>query len=91
MKKPEIDKDSTNLIERFAHKIRNPIHSMGINLEVIKIELNRSNDPNLTKLNKHISIVCSELDTIKKMIAEFAAASPNAAKSKQPRTKRQSN
>lgn len=91
MKKPKIDKDSTNLIEHFSHKIRNPIHSMGINLEVIKIELNRSNEPNLTKLKKHISIVCSEMDTIKKIIAEFAEASPSAAKSKQTKTKRQSN
>ncbi len=91
MKITKKDKVSSNLIEHFAHKIRNPIHSMGINLEVIKIELNRSNEPNLTKLKKHISIVCSEMDTIKKIIAEFAEASPNAAKSKQTKTKRQSN
>ncbi len=87
MKITQKNKGSSKLIEHFAHKIRNPIHSMGINLEVIKIELNRSNEPNLTKLKKHISIVCSEMDAIKKMVAEFAESNPNAAKIKQPKTK----
>jgi len=67
MKKTKPD----HLIEHFAHKIRNPLHSMGINLEVIKTELNRSKGKNLPKLKKHIDIVTLELDTMKRMIQEF--------------------
>lgn len=71
MKRLNIKPSSDNLIEQFAHKIRNPMHSMGINLEVIKRELNLPRDHNLAKLKKHLGIVSSELDSMKKIIHDY--------------------
>ena len=56
------EKELKSSFEIFAHKIKNPIHAAVINLDVLKLKLNKLGVDKKTK--KHLEIVHSEIKRI---------------------------
>ncbi|MEE9169710.1 MAG: ATP-binding protein [bacterium] len=66
------DKSETiDLLEHLAHRIRNPLHSMGINLEVAKGKIRDLPGKTAATVQKHLEIVSSELSTTNEIIRGF--------------------
>lgn len=63
------EKNLKESLEIFAHKIRNPIHSAVINLDVLKVKLKKkSTDPADLK---HLEIVTSEVKRLSEIVAKY--------------------
>jgi len=56
-------------LEIFAHKIKNPIHSVVINLDVLKVKLKKqiSDQPTL----KHLDIATQEVKRLREIVAKY--------------------
>jgi signal transduction histidine kinase len=63
------EKELIKSLEIFAHKIRNPIHSVVINLDVLKVKLQKQvkDQPTL----KHLEIANSELKRLSEIAAKY--------------------
>jgi hypothetical protein len=59
------EKELKSSLEIFAHKIKNPIHAAVINLDVLKVKLNKLSVDKKTL--KHLEIVTSEVKKIQKL------------------------
>ena len=59
----------TKSLEIFAHKIKNPIHSVVINLDVLKVKLQKQikDQPTL----KHLEIANSEVKRLSDIVAKY--------------------
>lgn len=63
------EKELKESLEIFAHKIRNPIHSVVINLDVLKVKLKKqSADPADLK---HLEIATSEVKRLSEIVARY--------------------
>jgi nitrogen fixation/metabolism regulation signal transduction histidine kinase len=63
------EKELIKSLEIFAHKIKNPIHSVGINLDVLKVKLQKQikDQPTL----KHLEIATSEVKRLSDIVATY--------------------
>ncbi len=59
----------TKSLEIFAHKIKNPIHSVAINLDVLKVKLQKQNKDQLTL--KHLEIANSEVKRLSGIVEKY--------------------
>ncbi len=59
----------TKSLEIFAHKIKNPIHSVAINLDVLKVKLQKQNKDQLTM--KHLEIANSEVKRLSGIVEKY--------------------
>ena len=65
------EEELITLIELFAHKLRNPAHSMGINLEVLRTRLQRISDPAAEQSVRHVQILSRELERLNLIVQRF--------------------
>lgn len=57
-----------NVLELIAHKIQNPLHSMGLNLEALKLRASKSSQNKPETLLRHIDIIQKEQERLKNII-----------------------
>lgn len=63
------EKELIKSLEIFAHKIKNPIHAVGINLDVLKIKLQKQGNDQATM--KHLEIANSEAKRLSDIIEKY--------------------
>jgi two-component system, NtrC family, sensor histidine kinase HydH len=56
------------LADDLAHEIKNPLHSMVINLEVLKRRVSRWSGADATELMRYVAILAGELDRVSRRI-----------------------
>ena len=56
------EKDLQNILEIFAHKIRNPLHAAMINLDVVKVKCEKIAADK--SISKHLQIAGNEIQNI---------------------------
>lgn len=56
------------LADDLAHEIKNPLHSMVINLEVLKRRVSRWSGADATELMRYVGILSSELDRVSRRV-----------------------
>ncbi len=56
----------------FMHKLKNSLHSSGINLEVVKTKINNLSGKTPIEIQKHLDIVGNELSSMVQLINNFA-------------------
>ncbi|MBN2010408.1 hypothetical protein JW960_13765 [candidate division KSB1 bacterium] len=64
------DKELQDMLDIFSHKLKNPLHGMGINLDVLRAKLKKqysSDDP----VFKHLDIVSSESKRLQDITLTF--------------------
>jgi len=64
------EKELINTLELFAHKLKNPLHSVGINLDVLKAKLKKK-VPQDKDVFKHLEIVSSEAQRINILVMKY--------------------
>ena len=64
------DKQLAETLELFAHKLKNPLHSVGINLDVLKTRLKKK-IPEEKDVFKHLDIVSSEVKRINVLVIKY--------------------
>ena len=64
------EKELINTIELFAHKLKNPLHSIGINLDVLKTKLKKK-IPDEKNIFKHLEIVSSETQRLNEIVLKY--------------------
>jgi len=64
------EKELINTLELFAHKLKNPLHSVGINLDVLKAKLKKK-VPQEKDVFKHLEIVSSEAQRINILVMKY--------------------
>ena len=57
------EKEMSDSLELFSHKLKNALHSVGINVEVLKTKI-RKKLPGETDLQKHLEIIKSETERL---------------------------
>ncbi len=63
------EKELVKSLEVFAHKIKNPVHSVVINLDVLKVKLRKQINDQQTL--KHLEIVSSEVKSLNEIISKY--------------------
>jgi len=63
------EKELKKSLEVFAHKIKNPIHSVVINLDVLKVKLQKQVKDQ--SAFKHLDIVASEVKRVSDITAKY--------------------
>ena len=63
------EKELVKSLELFAHKIKNPIHSVVINLDVLKVKLQKQVKDQQTL--KHLEIATSEVKRLSNMVSTY--------------------
>ena len=63
------EKELKNSIEIFAHKIKNPVHSAIINLDVLKMKLQKQKVDQ--KILKHVEIAVTEVERINRIVQSY--------------------
>ncbi|MCI0495988.1 hypothetical protein L0Z72_13370 [candidate division KSB1 bacterium] len=63
------EKELKESLEIFAHKIRNPIHSVVINLDVLKVKLKKQMKEQADL--KHLEIAASEVKRLSDIVAKY--------------------
>lgn len=76
------EKELINTIELFAHKLKNPLHSIGINLDVLKTKLKKK-IPDEKDIFKHLEIVSSETQRLNEIVLKYLKYLTLADKEKQ--------
>lgn len=63
------EKELVKSLEIFAHKIKNPLHAIVINLDVLKVKLEKQikDQPTL----KHLEIATSEVKRLSDIVAKY--------------------
>ncbi|MBN1350732.1 HAMP domain-containing histidine kinase [candidate division KSB1 bacterium] len=62
------EKELLRLIERVAHKIKNPLHSIGLNLEALRLKIENAVSKDKNSLLKHIDITQREQQRLEMII-----------------------
>ncbi len=62
-------KELINSLEIFAHKMKNPIHSVVINLDVLKVKLQKQLKDQATL--KHLEIANSEVKRLSDIVVRY--------------------
>lgn len=70
------------IIELMAHKVKNPSHSVGLNLEVLRSKVKKSGAGKADDLNKNIDIIDSEMKRLNLIIEKFVEFMTPAGKEK---------
>jgi|GEM_PF-2053740 len=65
------EKQLLTLIELLAHKVKNPTHAMGLNLEVLRSKLTRSKLPDVAEYQRPLDLVSRELKRLNLIIQRF--------------------
>lgn len=63
------EKELVKSIEIFAHKIKNPLHALVINLDVLKVKLQKQLKDRQTF--KHLEIVKSEVKHLSEIVTKY--------------------
>jgi len=63
------EKELVKSLEIFAHKVKNPIHSVVINLDVLKVKLKKQVKDQTTM--KHLEIATSEVKRLSDLIEKY--------------------
>jgi nitrogen fixation/metabolism regulation signal transduction histidine kinase len=63
------ESDLKKSLEIFAHKIKNPLHAAVINLDVLKVRLEKQGTEKATL--KHLDLVLSEIQKISEMVKKY--------------------
>jgi nitrogen fixation/metabolism regulation signal transduction histidine kinase len=63
------EKELKESLEIFAHKIRNPIHSVVINLDVLKVKLKKQMKDQADL--KHLEIAASEVKRLSEIVGKY--------------------
>jgi nitrogen fixation/metabolism regulation signal transduction histidine kinase len=63
------EKELVKSLEVFAHKIKNPIHSVVINLDVLKVKLQKQIKDQQTL--KHLESATSEVKRLSNIVAKY--------------------
>ncbi len=63
------EKELKNSIEILAHKIKNPVHSAIINLDVLKMKLQKQKVDQ--KILKHVEIAVTEVERINRIVQSY--------------------
>lgn len=64
------DKELTEALELFHHKLKNQLHSVGINLDVLKTKLKKT-VPGEKDILKHLDLVSEQSQKITDVVIEF--------------------
>ncbi len=64
------DNELLQLLEVYSHKLKNPLHGLGINLDVLRNRL-RKKFPENTDLIKHVDIASKEAERIQEITLTF--------------------
>ena len=64
------DKELTDALELFHHKLKNQLHSVGINLDVLKTKLKKTL-PKEKDILKHLDLVSDQSQKINDVVIEF--------------------
>jgi len=57
-------------LEIFSHKLKNPVHSIGIHVDVVKSRLKKSPDTNMD-ITKHVDFIASETERLQRMVLNY--------------------
>jgi signal transduction histidine kinase len=68
MPKPDLQKQ----LDQLAHDLRNPVHTVKLNVEAAQMLAAKWQDANGQRLSKHLSIIAAELEKLKKLVTEAA-------------------
>ena len=64
------EKELMETLELFAHKLKNPLHAVGINLEVLKTRLKKK-IPQEKDIFKHLEIVATEAERLNELVLKY--------------------
>jgi len=64
------EKQLIESLEIFSHKLKNPLHSVGINLQVLQVKLKKT-VPQEKDLFKHLDIVSSEIKRVNDIVLKY--------------------
>ena len=64
------EKELIETLELFAHKLKNPLHSVGINLEVLRTKLKKK-IPQERDIFKHLEIILSEIQRQNEIVMKY--------------------
>ncbi len=64
------DKELAEALELFHHKLKNQLHSVGINLDVLKTKLKKA-VPGEKDVFKHLDLVFEQSQKINEVVIEF--------------------
>jgi len=64
------EKQLIESLEIFSHKLKNPLHSVGINLQVLQVRLKKT-VPQEKDLFKHLDIVSSEIKRVNDIVLKY--------------------
>lgn len=59
------------LLAGFAHEVRNPLSTIGLNLQLIREDLTESDDPRDKRTRKRLTVVEAEVRRLQGMLEEF--------------------
>ncbi len=68
----QIDHQHYPDLNSFIHKLKNSLHSTGINLEVVKTKINNISGKTPADIQKHLDIIGSELSNMVQITNNFA-------------------
>ncbi|MEE4311992.1 MAG: hypothetical protein V2J62_08965 [candidate division KSB1 bacterium] len=57
-------------MELFSHKLKNPVHSIGIHVDVVKSKLKKSADSNVD-ITKHVDFIASETERLQRIVLNY--------------------
>ncbi|MBN1155504.1 hypothetical protein JXB12_11350 [candidate division KSB1 bacterium] len=58
------------ILELFSHKLKNPIHAVGINIDVLQMRLKKQSITD-NAIYKHLDIVRHETDRVQEIVMRF--------------------
>lgn len=64
------EKELIETLELFSHKLKNPLHAVGINLDVLKNKLKKK-IPQEKDIFKHLDIVASESQQLNEIVIKY--------------------
>ena len=64
------EKDLIKSLELFSHKLKNPLHAIGINLDVLKSRMKKKL-PGEEGMMRHIEIVSTEVDRLQELTLKY--------------------
>jgi len=64
------ERELRNLLDVFSHKLKNPLHGMGLNLDVLRNRLHKQY-PDNPDLLKHVDIAAKEAERLQQITLTF--------------------
>ncbi|MGH7491728.1 MAG: hypothetical protein ACREOO_04980 [bacterium] len=62
--------DIQKQLDKLAHDLPNPVHAAQLNLQAAQMLAAKWPDANGQRLSKHLSLISTELEHLKRMVAE---------------------